>query len=784
MNRTNQDRNKDLLVLQKIILELSEKFIYAKINNLDDIIQEALETVGKAVNADRTYIFRHNLKEEVTDNTHEWCQEGINPEIDNLQGLPISMIEDWLESHKNGRAHEIYDVSKIPIDIQREVLTAQKIQSLVTVPMMIGETIYGFVGFDSVRTKRVYSTQERDLLMAFANMIVGIQERVRIEEKLMASESMLNNILNTIPTRVFWKDNDLVYQGANQAFIQDSGLSSLDDLIGSNDFDLAWKSKAEQFRDDDRKVIKKGKPILNYREDSFDAKGNIRSLKTSKVPLKNSRDEIIGILGTYEDITAEIKLARKIEQQSQEIKQKNAEFNLMVNSVKDIIFELDTKCHHVSIYGKLLDSQGLKPSMFIGKTAIDLFGEEAGRLHVDMAKKALAGHETQYEWSTNVDDNVFHYQTVLSPIYKDNSITGVVGVVRDITVQKSYLEEIEYLSYHDFLTGLKNRRYFEEYLERLNHEKYLPLSLMMVDLNGLKLFNDAFGHAVGDRALIKVAEVLKECLDNDAIIARIGGDEFAILLINKTYEDCENYKDLITQRLNQVNIYEIELSVSIGHETRTSLDLSTAGLLKSAEDFMYRRKLIEGHSRQNKAIQTILNTLSEKYETERVHSKRVSRIAKLIGKELGLNQDQLEELSLAAMLHDIGKISIPDAILGKPSALSKEEYNLIKNHTINGYQLLKAADEYSDIAEYALSHHERIDGTGYPKGLKGNEIPLFARIISVADAYEVMTADRPYRKALGKTVAIEELKKYAGTQFDQEIVNTFIDRILLTRKRL
>lgn len=188
-------------------------------------------------------------------------------------------------------------------------------------------------------------------------------------------------------------------------------------------------------------------------------------------------------------------------------------------------------------------------------------------------------------------------------------------------------------------------------------------------------------------------------------------------------------------------------------------------------------KLVEGVSARNHTIKAILTTLTEKHELERINSERVSNICYMIGEKMGLNKDSLKELKLSGLFHDIGKISIPDSILFKPDKLSKEEYEIIKDHTKNGYQILRAADAYSDFAEHALYHHEKMDGSGYPDGLKGKDIPLFARIISVADAYEAMTSDRPYRKALPIEKAMQELETFKGTQFDKKIVDIFIQML-------
>jgi HD-GYP domain-containing protein (c-di-GMP phosphodiesterase class II) len=150
-----------------------------------------------------------------------------------------------------------------------------------------------------------------------------------------------------------------------------------------------------------------------------------------------------------------------------------------------------------------------------------------------------------------------------------------------------------------------------------------------------------------------------------------------------------------------------------------------------------------------------------------------------MGEALHFDDDAIKELELAGLMHDIGKITIPDRILDKPGKLTDEEWKIMKTHTINGYNILRSADKYSRLAEYALTHHERWDGSGYPNGLQGEDIPLFSRIINICDSYEAMTADRPYRKAPGKDFAIRELKRCAGSQFDAKLVDVFIHQSII-----
>ncbi len=361
-------------------------------------------------------------------------------------------------------------------------------------------------------------------------------------------------------------------------------------------------------------------------------------------------------------------------------------------------------------------------------------------------------------------------------------VIGHFGNQEDVTKRIQKQKEIEYLSNHDYLTDLYNRRYYFEQFKNLDNERLYPLGVMMIDVNGLKIINDAFGHAVGDIALKTIGKVLKNTFEPKHIVSRIGGDEFAVLVPKASLEELQQYKDRLKDAVKKQKIENIEMSLAIGYEVKTNQDEDVDDLLKLAENHMYRHKSTEGSSVRNRAISAILETLTDKYDVEREHSQKVSYYCKMIGQHLKLRTDELKELEQAGMFHDIGKISIPDSILNKPGKLTNEEYEIIKTHAEVGYQILRAADEYSDLAIHALHHHERWDGKGYPSGLKGKDIPLFSRIICVVDAYEAMTADRPYRKKLSEEYAISEIKRCSGTQFDPRIAKIFIEKVLKSEK--
>jgi diguanylate cyclase (GGDEF)-like protein len=355
----------------------------------------------------------------------------------------------------------------------------------------------------------------------------------------------------------------------------------------------------------------------------------------------------------------------------------------------------------------------------------------------------------------------------------DDEITGATIFSQDVTERTKHEQSIMYLSYRDPLTNLHNRRYYSEELDRLDTIKYMPLSIIIADINGLKITNDAFGHEIGDQLLITVASNLVEIFSKENRIARIGGDEFTIFLPNTSKERALQYMETAKKRIENNTIKGMGISVSFGVATKLSTE-PIQEVIKTAEDDMYTHKLFEIASHRNETIKTIVSTLHEKNPREEAHSKRVSEICISIGTKLGMKSDEIALLKAISNLHDIGKIAIDDSILNKKGPLDEKEWEQIKKHPEIGYRILSSSPEYADIAQDILSHHERYDGKGYPRGLSGGNIPIRARIITIADSYDAMISERPYRRPMTHQEALEEIRKNAGTQFDPALAELFI----------
>jgi len=382
---------------------------------------------------------------------------------------------------------------------------------------------------------------------------------------------------------------------------------------------------------------------------------------------------------------------------------------------------------------------------------------------------------------THKSGHIIWVEVLMRPNYDSRKkLIAIEAIARDITKRKKDEKKIEYLSFHDKLTGLYNRAYFDEELARLDTTRSFPLSLIVADLNGLKLVNDVFGHLTGDELLRKCAECLIKCCRQDDILARWGGDEFTIILPKTSYKKAREivkriygYCEVEKQRLNII----IPLSLSLGVATKTSESTGLESLIKKAEDDMYKRKINDKKENIESVISSMKKSLITKEIETEGHIERLKDHAVNLSKRLGFREEMIDEIRLLAEMHDIGKVAVFEEILKKDSSLTKSEWDIIKKHSEIGYRLVSSSSELVSIAEYVLGHHERWDGKGYPQGLKGEDIPIYSRILAISDAYDVMTHGSSYRRAVTKKDAIAELLKEAGKQFDPNLIKEFIQTL-------
>lgn len=338
-------------------------------------------------------------------------------------------------------------------------------------------------------------------------------------------------------------------------------------------------------------------------------------------------------------------------------------------------------------------------------------------------------------------------------------------------------ELLIYKSYHDDLTKLYNRAFYNETLELFVSNPPIPLSIIMADLNCLKITNDTLGHEDGDKLIKLVADILKQTCRNSDIIARIGGDEFVVLMPKTTYENAKEIVEKIKMACEKAPKNPIEISLAMGYATQIDSRENIKTIFKKAEDLMYENKIHESPKTYKNIIDTLKDRLEKNTFETHEHCLRLKEMSLKIGEKLNFSKEELNVLEKVADLHDIGLVTIPYEILNKSEGLTSFEKNKIERHPDFGFRIASSA-KMLEVAEGILAHHEHWDGTGYPNRLKGESIPIMSRIISVVDAYDVMTNGRPYKKAVSKLEAIEELKRCAGAQFDPKIVDLFINYII------
>lgn len=618
---------------------------------------------------------------------------------------------------------------------------------------------------------RIVKNNEKEVIAISRNVTVEKHNELELkisEEKYKALVDEMQQGLAIYETDTDGKEEIINYRflEANKSHEKLIGLKN-EEILGKRIYEIfpnIKKNSIENFK----KVVKTGEPVCyeSYLQDK-DKYYEIIAYRPQKMQ--------IAVIVT--DIT-ERKKAEETVKASE-----NTFRNLFENSSDAIIIISDDKILDCNI--AMVEALGYESKKFIvGKSPTEFYpekqpdGENSREKTFKMRKSTIENGKCKFEWwYKRVDGTLLPVEVMLTTVFL-NGKEVFHSLWRDINDRKQMEVKLEYLSYHDQLTGLYNRRFFEQELKRLDKEENLPLTIIMADVNGLKLVNDSLGHVVGDELLKKVSKVLTNGCRSSDVIARLGGDEFVILMPNTDEHGAEQViKRIKSMALNE-KIGAVDISISFGYEIKENMSINISEILKRAEDYMYKKKLFDSPSMRGKTVSAIITTLHEKNKREEQHSHRVSTLCENMGKVLGLPEDEIKELKTVGLLHDIGKIAIEENILNKPGRLTPGERQQIEKHPEIGYRILNTVNDMAEMAEYVLAHHERWDGKGYPKGLKGEEIPLQSRIITIADSYDAMISERSYRNALPEEVAIKELKVNAGIQFDPKLISIFIEKVL------
>ncbi|WP_134704026.1 diguanylate cyclase domain-containing protein [Ammoniphilus sp. YIM 78166] len=527
----------------------------------------------------------------------------------------------------------------------------------------------------------------------------------------------------------------------------------------------------------------------HYNELIFETE--LKVLERGKAHMENQNFIDHELRSQYEELLIHyeklLKLSRKVfkisDAQGRELKKREAEIkSLLDNSSQGFLTfgenllvhkEYSEEC--IRIFGQRIEN----------KRITDLLCSDQLELKDKMAELLTSMFRQRFEEAQNqalseLPQILFIHNKSVSIEYKwmDNGEEAdiMMVILTDVTDRLQSKAKLEYLSFHDSLTSLYNRAYVEKVLPQLMAPSFLPFSLVVVDMNGLKLTNDVFGHQKGDRLIVQVAQLLGSSCRSSDIISRWGGDEFLLLLPNTNETEAQALIDKIKENGKNMRTDSVEISVSLGAATKKQETMSFEELLQIAEARMYKNKLRESLDFRQRIMHNLRHLLDHQCYIADGHAQRVLHMALRFAGLTGVEPHSFEfkQLDLLARLHDIGKISIPKEILGKEGPLTDEEWEIMKSHSEVGYRVAQSIGE-QDVAKAVLALHERWDGTGYPYGLSQDQIPFSARLVAIVNAFDVMTHDQVYKKKRSHGEALEEIERLAGTQFDPELARIFID---------
>jgi diguanylate cyclase (GGDEF)-like protein/PAS domain S-box-containing protein len=472
----------------------------------------------------------------------------------------------------------------------------------------------------------------------------------------------------------------------------------------------------------------------------------------------------------------------ELKRKEEALRESEEHYRRIIETAEVGIWMLDAEKIIIFTNRKIVQMLGYTPEEMKGKSFLEFTDAEGRSLIESKMQSRPLSLNGQYDFSFRRKDGT-NLWTILSvsPIFdKTEELNGALIMITDITERKKAEEQLKYMSLRDPLTGLYNRAYFEEGMRHLESYRFARVGIIICDVDGLKLINDTLGHNAGDSILMAAADIIKECFRVGDVVARVGGDEFAVLLLNTERDVIETACHRMRHTISEYNSSHLELplSLSIGFAAGAGKSMPINSLYKEADYNMYKEKQYRSQSARIAIVEALKKALEIKDFMTHGHMSRLRALTATFVSAIDIPKHLTKDLLLFAQFHDIGKVGIPDSILFKPAKLTPGEYTEMKRHCEIGYRIAQSSTDLAPIADLILKHHEWWNGKGYPLGLKEEEIPLGCRILAITDAYESMTSMRPYRKPMSHRAAIKELKKCAGTQFNPGLVDKFVQVIL------
>jgi len=543
-----------------------------------------------------------------------------------------------------------------------------------------------------------------------------------------------------------------------------------EELIGKyHYYDLFKEDVRDKLREEIDEILNTNKKLVDFPNDLITKTNMTLSVSTNCFTILDESGHPKGYRGSNVDVTS-----RKKTEDALRLSEKK--FLLITENISDVIWILKPKTGELTYISPSVVNQvgytpeeamKLKVEDIILSTSIENYMQKIGEGALNFIQHPLEDKISVFEIQEYCKDGtIIWVENSVRFRFDEQGEVEVVGISRNIDHRKQTEKEILYLSYHDQLTGVYNRAFYEEEILRLNTARNLPFTLVVCDINGLKLTNDAFGHMAGDRLIISLAHVFQRVCRKDDIIARIGGDEFALLLPKTSEKVAQMVMSRIYDEIALTKPEKIKLSASFGLKTKTSVDENFTAIFKQAEDRMYLEKVKHHSNVKTGTIKLVTTSLFEKYPEERQHAHNVSTLSRKIGEALGLSSREVADLEMAGFLHDIGKIGLEEGLINPKKYATFDETPEFRRHSEMGYQIIRSVYTYAHIADYILAHHEWFNGMGYPKGLKGNDIPLQGRIIKLANDF----SSQIDREGSDLPKAMKFIEERSNIQYDPALV--------------
>ncbi len=543
-----------------------------------------------------------------------------------------------------------------------------------------------------------------------------------------------NNISYNDETIDFYMKKARIVQ-VNDAFTHQYKLPK-EKILGRNLYDI-FSSDIHQGRSYFKEIHQKGTSGVEAKMALRD--GSHTWVYSEITLLKDSKGRVVGHLGFQIDINDRKKNELALIQREEQ-------FRLLSEYASDIIwvYNLTTRSFQY-VSPAVLRILGWSPDEILeGDYTLTLCPEEISRVKRTVIAWALEFRKKQVinkNWSIQIR----HQSRTKKIIWSESTINfrmnirdeiEVIGISRDISEKKIEEENLLYNSYHDQLTKVYNRRYFKEKMAEFIANRCFPLSIIICDVNGLKLTNDVFGHTVGDAILFESASLLQSHAREGDIVARYGGDEFVMVLPKTSLDVAKEILDQMKAESEKIYVQKTALSISFGCAEQKDETFSSDEVYAKAEHLLYRAKLVESSMYKQSVITLLITSLFSKNKEIERHSERVAVLCQSIAQQLKLDQHDTDELYIAGRLHDIGKIGLDEHLLVPNSQLNNEQILQKQRHCELGYHILNSVQNFGKIADWILSHHEQPDGGGYPRKLKGRQIPLQSHIIHAASSYD------------------------------------------------